>query len=719
MSTTSMIRTSRLLALILTLSAGFTGAIDAATIRVPQDQPTIQAGMDAAVDGDTVVVDDGTWTGDGNRDLDFAGKAITVRSLNGYESCTINCQGGSQNHRGFFFHSGEGLDSRVEGITIYNGSYYGGSLPEKFGGAVCAIDSGFIMTGCRIYWNDSRLGGGIYCSNCTIEIRDTIFDLNESEWSGGGLLLSGSDAVLENCVFQNNHSGTIYGGSGGGLCTAGGTTIISNSIFHGNTCSTDVGGIRVFLGEARFTGCIITGNAGNQMGGMTAVGNLNLTMTDCIVHGNEGRDFKVYEPAVVTITCSDIETVDGSVWPGEGNINEDPLFTSGPDGEFYLSQAAAGQAEDSPCVNAGDPQAAQFRGSTRTDQIPDRGVIDMGYHYTAVTQPLVTTGAGPDPGNPPLIRIFPPAEDAELEFTFLAYGVPAYGVKVAGGDPDGDGVDEILTGAGPGAVFGPHVRGFEVEGDPMPGLSFLAYGTNKYGVNVAAGDLDGDGRDEIITGAGPGAVFGPHVRGWGYDGEATVAPFLGVNYFAYGTPKWGVNVAAGDIDGDGFDEIVTGPGPGAVYGPHVRGWDVDGGDAAAIPALSYFAYGTLKFGVNVTTGDVDGDGIDEIVTGAGPGAVFGPHVRGWNFDGAAVTSLPGYSFFAWETAPLRFGVNVYAGTDLDGDGRDDLLVGRGPDAEANTEVKAFVYDGTAVSQWFMLKAFPGYRFGTTVAAGRF
>ena len=87
--------------------------------------------------------------------------------------------------------------------------------------------------------------------------------------------------------------------------------------------------------------------------------------------------------------------------------------------------------------------------------------------------------------------------------------------------------------------------------------------------------------------------------------------------------KTGVNVAAGDIDGDGFAEIVTGAGPGAVFGPHVRGWNVDGGAAASIPGLSFFAYGTIKYGdvqkqyrKIFVTGD-DGEALDPAELHAG------------------------------------------------------------------------------------------------------
>ncbi len=298
----------------------------------------------------------------------------------------------------------------------------------------------------------------------------------------------------------------------------------------------------------------------------------------------------------------------------------------------------------------------------------------------------LVTGPGPGPTCPPLVRT--------SRAQWLAYGASGYGVNVACGNLDGSGLDEVITGAGPGDIYGPHVRGWRPDGQALSGVNFLAYGTLKYGVNVACGDIDGDGNDEIVTGAGPGAVFGPHVRGWNNDGGGTTVPIPGTSFFAYGTLRYGVNVACGDIDGDGMDEIVTGAGPGAVFGPHVRGWNHDGGGSTVpIPGVSYFAYGTLKWGVNVACGDLDGDGMDEIVTGPGPGSIFGAHVRGWNVDGGTAQPLAGASWFAY---PTSFGAVVSAG-DLDGDGIDEVLTAPGPDPLALAHLKGWNLDGGPVS----------------------
>jgi hypothetical protein len=330
------------------------------------------------------------------------------------------------------------------------------------------------------------------------------------------------------------------------------------------------------------------------------------------------------------------------------------------------------------------------------------------------------TSPGPYPFNPNLVRVFTPEQDAPPRTEFSPFNVPYYGGTVSSGDIDGDGQDEILAGPGPGPYYGPVFCGFRMTGAPVPGLFGVAYGVTKYGVKVAAGDLDGNGVDEIITGPGPGPVFGPHVRAFAYDSaKESVSPVPGVSYFAYGTFRWGVNVTAGDIDGDGYDEIVTGAGPGDVFGPHVRGWNIDGGTAQPIPDVSYFAYGTLRYGVNVACGDVDGDGIAEIVTAPGPSSLFGAHIRGWNVDGSVAIPLDGFSFFAWPPGQARYGASVFAGTDLDGDGRAEVVVGAGPDPVVQTPVRVFRYDGTTVSPWFSLQAFsPGMSHGVNVAAGR-
>ena len=78
----------------------------------------IQEGIDAALDGGTVLVLDGTYTGDGNKNLDFGGKDITVRSESGPDDCTVDCEADG---RGFLFHSGETNDAALEGLTITNG----------------------------------------------------------------------------------------------------------------------------------------------------------------------------------------------------------------------------------------------------------------------------------------------------------------------------------------------------------------------------------------------------------------------------------------------------------------------------------------------------------------------------------------------------------------------------------------------------------------------
>lgn len=128
-----MMRLASLMAGCLTLGL-IAGAV-ARTWHVPGECPTIQAGIDSAATGDIVLVADGTYTGDGNRDLDFGGKAIVVMSENGPELTIIDCEGSPGDyHRGFYFHSGEGPASVLRGFTIKNGRI---PYPDDGGGILC------------------------------------------------------------------------------------------------------------------------------------------------------------------------------------------------------------------------------------------------------------------------------------------------------------------------------------------------------------------------------------------------------------------------------------------------------------------------------------------------------------------------------------------------------------------------------------------------------
>jgi hypothetical protein len=251
------------------------------------------------------------------------------------------------------------------------------------------------------------------------------------------------------------------------------------------------------------------------------------------------------------------------------------------------------------------------------------------------------------------------------------------GAHVATADLTGDHVDDIIVGAGPGSA--PWVKVF--DGVTLTEVrSFLAYSESfRGGVFVAAGDVTGDGRADLVTGAGPGG--GPHVEV--FDGKTlfpdpgqhpVVVPAPLEGFFAY-DPDFhgGVSVAVGDVNGDGVADIVTGAGPGG--GPHVKAFR-----AADLAVLeSFFAYDPgFRGGVFVTAGDTDGDGRAEIATG--PMAGGGPDVR--VFSGGAQVA----DFWPFDGS-LRCGVDV-ALRDVDGDGWAELIAATGPGVAPEVRVLA-------------------------------
>lgn len=366
--------------------------INNSTRLVPGEYPTIQAAIDASVNGDTVIVAPGTYTGTGNRDIDFNGKAITVRSAdpndpNVVAATVIDCQSAG---RGFYFHSGEDANSVLKGLTITNG--YG------------------------VY------GGAILCDNSSPFLTDCVFNGNSAEIIGCISMIGGGNLTVINCTFSGNSTSCIYMVGGGNLS-------VTNCVFSGNmgdamcfgrnikavviNCVFDSagGGSAMYIWE--YSQVVLT-NCTFSRNGIYIEGNCSLMVTNCIfwnlssliidstsltvinsIFGNSSRIINIGGPRP-NVKYSDIQ----GGWSGEGNIDTDPCFVNPGNNDFHL-------LPDSPCIDAGDQNYVVGPNETDLDGNPRviGGRIDMGaYEFNGgQLSDLIVTSEGinfvPIPGN--------------------------------------------------------------------------------------------------------------------------------------------------------------------------------------------------------------------------------------------------------------------------------------------------------------------------------
>jgi len=395
---------SKTLTLIITFSLLLTTSLSAAVIKVPEDQPTIQAGIDAATDGDLVFVHQDTYSGDGNRDLDFHGKAITVKSDSNPQHCVIDCGGSEEDpHRGFIFQSNEDVNSVVQGFTIKNGYHDVGGGIFITNALPTIIDN--------IFTNNtaSTQGGAISCTNnSAARITHNTFEGNIALAGGGAIQVhDGSEpSIANNLIIENSDVGEAGTGGGGVLCTDFSSPRISNNIIAGNTsengggiyiqnCSSSLkienniiidnsadiggGGIYCATSSPAITNVTFVGNsAGSNGGGIYCDPSSLPTLRNSILWDDTPDE--IHRVSVLTtVAFCDVQ----GGYTGVGNIDAEPIFVADgePYGDYYLSQIAAGQSVDSPCLNNGDPASQMIFGATRTDQEHDAGILDMGYHY--------------------------------------------------------------------------------------------------------------------------------------------------------------------------------------------------------------------------------------------------------------------------------------------------------------------------------------------------
>ena len=328
--------------LLLAVLLGFvvqTSAL-ADIIHVPADYPTIQGAIKAAADGDEIIVHDGVYTGPGNRDLNFDGKLITVRSANGPEGCIIDCQADWPDaHRAFIFMSGETELAVVDGFTITNcfASFFepgphcdiiGGPFDPAWsfgGGGMLCLGSSPTVKNCVFEQNHGGfVGGGMYNCNSHPKIVNCTFSNNAAHVGAGMANIEGSHPEITDSTFRDNSAstGSFFVAGGGGMLNVDSNPIVANCTFARNSAagvapaygggmgnlwsSPTVIGCRFIENFLLYGSAISGGGMGNDHSAPTVVncvfiGNVAVTPFNPVGHGG-GMGSVASNPVIINST---------------------------------------------------------------------------------------------------------------------------------------------------------------------------------------------------------------------------------------------------------------------------------------------------------------------------------------------------------------------------------------------------------------------------------
>jgi hypothetical protein len=337
-------------------------------LNVPEKYETIQAAIEAAQDGDTIIVAAGTYRDFGNRDLRFGGKALLLRSADGPSSTIIDCQGSQSNpRRGFIIDDKVDSNTVVEGFTIINGYATDESYRKGWGGAVYTEFSSPKFVNCVFQECKAQYGGAVACRTAGTIFVDCVFYLNEATGDGGGIVAEGNaDVKIRNCRFQYNNAES----RGGAVNLTNASAYVQSSRFINNRATDPGYGGAFFLQSSSPTldDCIFFRNLGSDGAVLYCVKDASPTVKNCTLLKNSSSDEGASAiscnsgsaprinycliaengsgPAILvtdinnipSLACTNIFGNTGGDWTGPiagrdtlaGNLFEDPLFCGSP-----------------------------------------------------------------------------------------------------------------------------------------------------------------------------------------------------------------------------------------------------------------------------------------------------------------------------------------------------------------------------------------------------
>ncbi len=351
--------------------------------------------------------------------------------------------------------------------------------------------------------------------------------------------------------------------------------------------------------------------------------------------------------------------------------------------------------------------------SSQNQTLQTDGTINFSGDYEEIVEAQqavnknIIVGHGPGKRNNGLVKVMK-SDGSETGVEFFAHKY-TYGVNVAAGDINCDGVDEVITAPGPGPKNPAKIKIFDKNGNHLRNLIITAFKNYKYGANVASGDFNGDGYHEVV--AGVGAVPGnpAYVKVFVYDTTKKKMINSGIKLLAYDR-KYGVRVAAGDVDDDGIDEIITAPGPDEFSkGVLIKIWEVNTssgiGQWSASLSYKYTVKSRHRYSVSITSGDINGDGYDEVIAGEGPYYNVPDKIKVFDRNGEIVSKFRAY-------IGRHYAANM-ASDDIDNDGVAEIIVGAGPHKRKKGIVKIYNANGVRQARFTAFNAM----YGVNVAVG--